>query len=673
MLGRSYQRVLEEEFSSERACEHVVELGQWFRSPGSAGYHAAIDYVLSTLEQSGVRSETFSFALGGGAEVHGEQTPLAWEPRSAELRLVRPEQARLTSWEDATSSIPWWVPPTPPGGVELGIVDVGHGLDDASYAGRDVRGKAVLISDSGENMAWLEIVDRAERRGAAAILTDYLLYQFEPWRTRESLAEAVQQLRLRPKPDNPWALTLNAGAFQQLRAAAADGSDAAVQLEIDSAVFEGSSRSVLATLGDEAPTDQHLVFVAHVTAATKPGANCASGVALLLELAAAMKRALDSGHLPPLERRIHFLFGNEDLASLALAGERPEMVERALGAVSVCSVAHAQSETKSALILSRSPDALPTFLNDLSAALIDSAQGDLAWPYRLDRPEISLVKWKPVPYTPWSDNVTWTRLGVPALLCMSLPDRYFHTHLLTHEKTDPRTFEQAASVLGSTALVAALAGPREADALMQLVAGAAANRLARATVSALAADGDPGAPARERIAYLVERDVADLRSVLRLLDSAPDEERQAARELADELEQALRAQAQAAERTLGSGPGADPSAGRDGSDDAIPTRTEHAPSGLWGLGYPGVIELVARMQIRDPSIRLESMQLVVDELWRLSDGARTIGAITLIIRNEFDFRIGVEDVRTLADALQGAGCLRLGDRATSPTVQPAAG
>jgi hypothetical protein len=444
----------------------------------------------------------------------------------------------------------------------------------------------------------------------------------------------------------------------------ASSGDAAVRLEIDSALFEGTSRSVLASIGPETPTEQHLVFVAHVTAATKPGANCASGVALLLELAAAIERGLQSGRLPPLKRNIHFLFGNEDLASLALAGDRPEMVERALGAVSVCSVAHAQADTKSALILSRSPDSLPTFLNDLSATMIDTAKGELSWPYRVGRPDISAVKWKPVPYTPWSDNVTWTRLGVPSLLCMSLPDRYFHTQLLTHEKVDPRTFEQAASVLGSTALVAALAGPAEADALMRLVASAGMNRLARATMWALGANGGAEPSARERVSYLADRDVAELRSVLRLLDGGTDDERDAAAAVADELEGTLRIQAEAALRTLG--PAEAPGDAEGSAADVVPARTDHAPHGLAGLPYPAAMELVTRMQIGDPSIRLESLQLVVDELWRLSDGVRTMGAIALIIRNEFEFRIEVEHVHTLADALQGAGCLQLGHLATSP-------
>jgi hypothetical protein len=668
VICRSYQRVLEDEFSSARASHHVTELGQWFRSPGSSGYHAAIDYVLTVLAESGVRSEEMSFELGGGARVGDEETPLGWEPRAAELHLVRPKAAKVASYEGTTSAIPWWTPPTPAGGVELGLVDVGTGLSDDDYQGRDVRGKAVLVSDSAENFAWLGIVDRAERHGAAAILTDYLLYQFEPWRTRGSLQDAVQQLRLRPKHGNPWAMSLSATAFQQLLAAAAADTGAAVRLEIDSAVFEGTSRSVLATVGDAPPSERHIIFVAHVTAATKPGANCASGVALLVELAAAIERATGSGRVPRLRRNIHFLFGNEDLASLALAAERPEMVERALGAVSVCSVAHAQGETKSALVLSRSPDALPTYLNDLSAALIDSARGDLTWPYRHGHPELPIVNWQPVPYTPWSDNVTWTRMGVPALLCMSLPDRFFHTQLLTPDKTDRRAFRQAASVLGSAALVSALAARAETEALMRLVASAGIARLARTAVEALAATDPPGADTAERIGYLADRDVADLRSALALLDTADDDERDAATAVATELEAELRLHADAALRLLGaSGPDGDDA----GDDDRVPVQTDRAPHGLAGLSHTEALELVARIQRRDPTFKLESLQLLVDELWRLSDGERSIARIAVIVRNEFDFRIAAEDMRTLASALENAGCLRLGRSTTPRRVQPA--
>jgi hypothetical protein len=259
---------------------------------------------------------------------------------------------------------------------------------------------------------------------------------------------------------------------------------------------------------------------------------------------------------------------------------------------------------------------------------------------------------------------------------MSLPDRYFHTQLLTPDKTDRRTFRQAASVLGSTALVTALAGRAQTEALMRVVASAGIGRIARTTMESLAAADRPDPAASERIRYLVARDVADLRSTLALLDAAGDDELDAARALAGELERELRLHADAALRAMGVGDEhapEDPELEAAGVGHPAPVRTDHAPSGLAGLSHSEASELVERMQGRDPAIRLESLQLVVDELWRLSDGERTLGQIAVVIRNEFDFRIAIEDVRTLAEALERAGCLDMGSRATPQTVQPAAG
>jgi hypothetical protein len=51
------QDALSKHFSADRAQEHIRALGAFYRSPGSAGYDAAIDYVLAELEACAVDTE----------------------------------------------------------------------------------------------------------------------------------------------------------------------------------------------------------------------------------------------------------------------------------------------------------------------------------------------------------------------------------------------------------------------------------------------------------------------------------------------------------------------------------------------------------------------------------------------------------------------------------------
>src|SRR4051794_34769413 len=113
--------VLEPELSGERAQGHVAEIGRFYRSPGSAGYHATIDYITRVLDADRIAYTTRSFALDGQTKLGGQATPLAWQPTGATLELVKPEQALLVDWHGCASCLPWWCRATPAGGVELEV------------------------------------------------------------------------------------------------------------------------------------------------------------------------------------------------------------------------------------------------------------------------------------------------------------------------------------------------------------------------------------------------------------------------------------------------------------------------------------------------------------------------------------------------------------------------
>ncbi len=652
--------MLQRDLSGERAQAHVRELGRFYRSPGSVGYRSAIDYIERTLDADGVGYAIREFPMDGHFAVGDETTPLAWEPYGAQLDLVVPSSEVLVRWDQCGSCLPWWCPPTPKGGTELELVDVGTGTSDADYAGKSVRGKAILVHDSGENFAWSDIVARAVRHGVAGMVSNFLLYQYEPWRTRSKLPEAVQQMRLPARRENPLCFTVSETAFSRLESALAGSESVVVRFSVEARTFESSSRSVLATIPSATPTSESVLFVAHVSAATMPGANCASGVALLLELARCLDSFRKDSGGTVFRRNVHLLFANEGYGSLELADAGgPELLEGMIAAVALCSVGHDQSETKSVLVVGRSPDAFPTFLNDLVEALADETVGQLPWAYRPRTGDLPYVRWKVMPYTPWSDNSTWSRLGVPGMLVMSLPDRYFHTQLLTPEKTDPYVFVRSGSVLGTAALVAATAGWPEAGNLMRLVAARSASRMDSLALRALdEGSGSAANRAREAISYVVERDVASLRSVLELV-AEPDEE--AAEVLATRLETELRA---AAARLVNDLPGV-PTPDEGTSGPLVGRRPDaEAPHRVPGFDYAGMLGVVARMREKDSNVVPESLQLIVDGIWYWTQSPIDLASLTRAINYEFGFALGPEHVLTLLKGLESQGYVTLSDAST---------
>jgi hypothetical protein len=568
------------------------------------------------------------------------------------------------TWSDCPSCVPWWCPSTPDAGAELVLADVGHGLSDEDYQGQNVAGQAVLVRDSGENLAWGEIVARARRHGAAGLITNYLLYQFDEGRTRTDLPEAVQQLRLPPHADNPWTFTVSQEAFERLlQAHHESGGGARVRMEISTRTFEGVSRNVIATLPGSEPGDE-LWLVAHVTSATKPGANCAAGVAVLLELARALKTASANGEIPPLRRNLHLLFGHETYGTLHLAQTRPELFDNALAAIAVCSLGHDQAITHSALVLGRSPDALPSFVNELFEYVMAQARGELPWAYRPSSGDISYVRWSAKPYTPWSDNATWSGLGVPALLVMSLPDKFFHTQLLDVEKTDRRVLARAGEVIGTVAAFTSCASADDCQRLMLTVAGQIARRASAAGFGAARHDGARAGDAASQVRHVTERGVLALESALRIAGR----QSQVPEALLESLKTQLRAFAAHWDMT-GDGPRADLDQDHAGMlVKRVGNRSK--PHGVPGVTFREIQELVQKMNTVDESIVPESLNLMVDAMWFWSEKPIAISDLSSLIRHEFGFVVGSSILERIAHGLAGAGFVTLVQSASEHGIKP---
>ena len=666
-----YATLLAEHFSGERAQAHVRGLAPFYRSPGSPGFDAAIDYILDILGGTGVEIDVSSFPLDGESHVLGAATPKAWEPRGGRLEITVPVEETLVTWDSCASCLPWWCASTPPEGAELELIDVGTGTSDADYTARDVAGKAVLVHDCGENFAWSDIVTRASRHGARGLVSNYLLYQYEPWRTRAGLPEAVQQMRMPSgRDDNPWTFTIDQPAFERVRELLAsgpgpDGSPASpvvLRFTIDALTYDSTSRYVLATIPGAERPDECVLFVAHVSAATKPGANCASGVGLLLELARATQSLIEASKITRPRRSLRFLFGNETLCSQHWFEKAPDAARGVLGSMSFCSVGHDQGVTKSSLVMARSPDSLPTFLNDLVETLIEESPRDAPWAYRQGSDEIALMHWSVLPYTPWSDNATWVKFGVPALLFMSLPDRYFHTQLLTPEKTDPAVFRRCGVVTGAAALTAASASWPGVGALLRDLARRSRMRLDRLAIRASqeARDEDHEALGRtlDAIQWTLERDRRVLGSAVNL--ATP--EAHAAQALADALHETNRSALEWAVAL-----GAHDDGTTDGIAGAGPGRqvlrrsSKSVPHGVVGLAYEEMVAHTARMAGRDAGVRVETLNILADEIWNLSTGEWDIDGITRILGHEFSLRLSGDDVRYLAEGMVRAGYIELAE------------
>jgi len=432
--------------SGEKAHETVKQITKFYRSPGSAGYHAATNIIADKLRAGGFDDlEVTRYPLDGELENNHRKMPLAWEPYNAVIRMVNPVQQELVNFDTAPSCLAWWSTPTPPGGQTAELIDVGTGESAEDYNEKDLNGKIAFIHTTDRPEGWSYASGLALEKGAIGILTDYFLYPMPPDRVQEKVPHNVQLLRLGANSHGgyqAWACAVDYPTGQLISDLLQHGT-VTINADIQCRLFKGESQNLLATIPGRDLPGESVFILSHASTGTKPGANCAAGVALATEVAVTLKKLIDEGKLPPPRRSIKFLFVNEGLGSQDYIRSHLEELPSIKASFCFCSAGNDQHKSKSVLIFSKNPDSIPSFLNDYYQYVMDTTQKDKYWVGR-DEMDMSSVVFEQVPYTPWSDNSAWAAYGVPSGLVMSWPDIHFHSQNLTADTVDPKVIQRAA-------------------------------------------------------------------------------------------------------------------------------------------------------------------------------------------------------------------------------------
>lgn len=236
---------------------------------------------------------------------------------------------------------------------------------------------------------------------------------------------------------------------------------------------------------------------------------------------------IKQGKIPQPKRTIKFLLGAEGGGLNAYLTARPEDVKKVVAAFVYCSVGNDQNKCGSSLIMYKSAESIPSFINDLCIDTINEVSKDGLPPFKDNTRDIQLIRFNTVPYTPWSDNSRLMRLMVPSPLFMSWPDRHFHTQFHTADNQDPAVLKRCGEVTTSVALMLANAGAKEARYIAKIVDSKGKSRFMNAStqaynemMDALTESSDPMAIIKDisdhykgKIDYLANRTIGALESV----------------------------------------------------------------------------------------------------------------------------------------------------------------
>lgn len=485
------------ELSGETAKRNLEYIARLHRTRGSKQFRMAAEHVAAQLRAYGITGVKIEEFPADGKIWYGTQRSRpAWDAEFAELWEMRREQntapcgakeeqlvraARIASWEAEPITL---AQDSESGAATAELVDVGAGTSEADYAGKNVRGKLVLVSAQPGAAAKLAV----GKYGAAGLIS-YAQNQQQAWHgedqdlVRWGHLETFSTVKtfafmISPKQARIYRQRLGAGEKIVLEAKVTAGQRAS-SYDIVSATIPGA---------DEKLRADEIVFTCHLDH-PRPGANDnASGCVTILEVARTLQKLISEKRIPRPARTIRFLWPPEIEGSIAYLNARPEIAARFKTNIHMDMVGGGP-ETKAMFHVRRGPASVPSFVNDVAEAFAQFANEQTEQFARTGRAAYPLVaptggkeplRAELAAFDMGSDHQVFAEGSwrIPTIYMNDWPDRYIHTSKDTADKIDPTKLKRAGFIGATTAYFLARANERDAAEIWKAMAAGILRRKA---------------------------------------------------------------------------------------------------------------------------------------------------------------------------------------------------
>jgi hypothetical protein len=202
--------------------------------------------------------------------------------------------------------------------------------------------------------------------------------------------------------------------------------------------------------GTEKPGEE-LVFSAHLDHPKESANDNASGSGAILDIARTLKELMNNGRLPKPKRSFRFVWIPEWNGTMAYIDKHPELTGPELGGkflanMNMDMVGENQELVHSHLIITRTPNSLPSCVNDVvenMTEMIDNME------IRTPRGSMSEFNYRITPYSGGSDHMMFIDRKVPGIM-FSHSDYTHHTSEDTPDKVDPVELERCEVIATGT-------------------------------------------------------------------------------------------------------------------------------------------------------------------------------------------------------------------------------
>ncbi len=476
-MFKSVFRELEKEVSGEIALNFVSEISRHHRIQASPGMRAAVRYAVETMNGFGLDTKVHEHPADGETYYWSSLQFKEWACRDAELKLIelKKEARILARWSESKLSLIQRSHPTLGGCCEAEVVVLEKGEEEKDYKGLDVAGKMVLTNGDLDRVRELAV----EQRGAIGVIYD------GTWVRPPALKEGELDDALKytsfwweggERPCFGFVLTPRTGRWlRELVEKQKKTEPVKVWAKVDSSIYEGSIENAVATIPGK--TDEEIVVVAHICHPQPSANDNASGSGAAMEAARALQRLIATGVLSKPRRRIRFTLVPEMTGSYAFLAENEDGIPKMVAALNLDMVGERQDVCGGPLIVERTPEATPSFVNSLLEAIYDEVKaeaGNLG-----GSAKYALFKHAVTSFSGGSDHYIYSdpTVGVPSPMIIQWPDKFWHTSFDTLDKVDPEMLRKVALITATYAYFIANAGPEEAIWLACEVAAREKRRL----------------------------------------------------------------------------------------------------------------------------------------------------------------------------------------------------
>jgi aminopeptidase YwaD len=453
--------LLNEELSGESAKRNVEYISRLHRMRGSEGYNEATAFIQTKLEEYQLESIELIKIPTDGKTMYGTQkSRLAWDVEFAELWEVKNKNG---NWIHKTKVADWQSVPlvvaqdSESGEVTAALVDIGAGISENEYANKEIQGKLVLTSSQPENVVPLAI----EKYGAVGIIS-YAQNQVTAWwkenenlirwghldtfaktKTFAFMVSLKQARAYQQRLENKEVITFHAEVIAGKHLG---------NYEILTAVIEGS---------DPILKNEEIAFTCHLDH-PRPGANDnASGCMAILEVARTLKKLIDENKLERPKRSIRFIWSPEIEGTTSLLNYRPNLAKKIKFNIHMDMVGGGP-ETKAIFHVSRSPQSVSSFINDVGEAFgkfVNINSDAHASGEQVRFPIVSKEGGKEAlqavlgEFSMGSDFQVFSEgsFRIPSIYLHDWPDRYIHTNYDVPANIDPTKLKRSGFIGAASA------------------------------------------------------------------------------------------------------------------------------------------------------------------------------------------------------------------------------